>query len=181
VGLTWDAYCEKFGAEPLPAQTRLPVGFVFQFLQNLKVEDPNKVFAIPNLSEMVRIDDSALLRALMPRVETVRYGRPRDLETGKESELREAVDNFGTALRMQKFVAAGGLPMEKEMPYLLYAHDATELCACVDELGLVMYAAVMPHLHSTKGLLPEGPGADAVPWAFGNAVFLRFERRGDHK
>ena len=178
-GLTWESYCEEFGAEPLPAQVRLPVGFVFQFLQNLKVEDPNKVFATPNLSEMARIDDDSLLRTLMPRVESVRFGRPRDLDKEPADKLREAVDNFASALRMQKFVGAGGLPMENELPYLVYASDAAELCASVDELGLVMYAAVMPHLLSTKGLVPEVPGIDAWPWALGNAVFLRFERGGE--
>jgi hypothetical protein len=177
-GLSWEAYCEKYGVEPLPARDRLPVGFVFQFLQNLKVEDPNKVFAMPNLSEMARVDDDALLRALMPRVESVRYGKPRDLEKETEEKLREAVGSFASALRMQKFVGAGGFQMEKELPYLLYANDATELCACVDELGLVMYAAVMPHLLSTKGLIPEVPGIEAWPWALGNAMFLRFARRG---
>lgn len=178
-GLTWESYCEKFGAEPLPAQDRLPVGFVFQFLQNLKVVDPNKVFATPNLSEMARIDDDSLLRTLMPRVESVRFGRPRDLEEERATKLREAVDNFASALRMQKFVGAGGLPMENELPYLVYANDAAELCAAVDELGLVMYAAVMPHLLSTKGLVPDVPGIETWPWALGNAVFLRFERRGE--
>lgn len=74
-GLTWEAYCEKFGAEPLSAQDRLPVGFVFQFLQNLKVENPNKVFATPNLTDMARVNDDSLLRTLMPRVESVRYGQ----------------------------------------------------------------------------------------------------------
>lgn len=180
-GLSWETYCEKYGAEPLPAQDRLPVGFVFQFLQNLKVEDPNKVFATPNLSEMARVEDDSLLRTLMPRVESVRYGRPRDLEKERAEKLREAVDNFASALRMQKFVGSGGLPMEKELPYLLYANDATELCASVDELGLVMYAAVMPHLLSTEGLVPEVPGVEAWPWALGHAVFLRFERRGEQQ
>lgn len=180
-GLTWESYCEKFGAEPLPPEDRLPVGFVFQFLQNLKVADPNMVFATPNLSEMARIDDDSLLRTLMPRVESVRFGRPRDLEKELADKLREAVDNFASALRMQKFVGAGGLPMDKELPYLVYASDAAELCGSVDELGLVMYAAVMPHLLSTKGLVPDVPGIKAWPWALGNAVFLRFERRGAPK
>ena len=109
-GLTWEAYCDKLGVEPLPAQDRLPVGFVFQFLQNLKVEDPNKVFATPNLSEMVRVNDDSLLRTLVSRVESVRYGRPRDLDQGLEDRLMEAVDNFATALCMQKVVGAGGHP-----------------------------------------------------------------------
>ncbi len=93
--------------------------------------------------------------------------------------MREAVDTFASALRMQKLVGGGGPQMEKELPYLLYANNATELCASVDELVLVMYAAVMPHLLSTKGLIPEVPGVDAWPWALGYSVFLRFGRRGE--
>ncbi|MES2229232.1 MAG: hypothetical protein V4540_15910 [Pseudomonadota bacterium] len=46
---------------------------------------------------------------------------------------------------------------------------------------MVMYAAAMPHLLSTKDLLPVVPGVDMWPWAIGNAVFLRFERRGDEQ
>lgn len=44
-GLTWESYIEKFGAEPLPMQATLPVGFVMQMLEDLAVEEPNKVFA----------------------------------------------------------------------------------------------------------------------------------------
>ena len=177
--LTWDSYIEQFGVEPLPAQDVLPVGFVFQLLQNLQVDDPNKVFAIPNPSEMARIDDDSLLRALIPRVESVRYERPRDLEKERDGQLRSAVDTFASALQMQKFVGGGGLQMEDELPYLLYANDATELCASVEGLGLVMYAAVMPHLLPIKGLIPEATGVDVWPWALGHSVFLRFERRGE--
>ena len=180
-GLTWEAYCEKFGAEPLPAQDRLPVGFVFQFLQNLKVEDPNKVFAIPNLAEMARVDDDSLLRTLMPRVESVRYGRPRDLEKDLEEKLREAGGQLRQRAAHAEVCRRGGLQMESELPYLVYASDAAELCAAVDELGLVMYAAVMPHLLSTKGLVPDVPGIDAWPGRSGNSVFLRFERRGEQQ
>ncbi|MCY1221714.1 hypothetical protein D9M72_337830 [compost metagenome] len=89
------------------------------------------------------------------------------------------MDNFASGLRMQKFVGAGGLSMQSELPYLVYASDAAELCGSVDELGLVMYAAVMPHLLSTKGLISETPGVEAWPWALGNAVLLRFERQGE--
>lgn len=37
-GLNWDSYIEKFGAEPLPMTDQLPVGFVFQFLENMLVD-----------------------------------------------------------------------------------------------------------------------------------------------
>jgi hypothetical protein len=176
VGLTWEGYCEKFGAEPLPMQDRLPVGFVFQLLQNLKIDDPNRVFAKPNLSEMARLEDDSLLRTLLPRADSVRVVMPRDLEADIATKLREAVDEFGTTLRMQKLAAGGGLGMEKEMPYLLYASDAEQFRSTVGELGLVTYAAVVPHLVSTKDILPDSP--NSWPWALGTAIFLRFERRG---
>ncbi|SOY63172.1 exported hypothetical protein [Cupriavidus taiwanensis] len=38
---------------------------------------------------------------------------------------------------------------------------ATHSSALADELGLVSYAAVMPHLLSTKGLVHEVPGINA--------------------
>lgn len=178
-GLTWDACCEKFGAEPLPMpmQDTLPVEFVFQLLQNLQIEKPNLVFAMPNLSEMAQVDDDSLLRALMPRVETARAVMPRDLDAATASELRKAVEEFGTGLRMQK-VVGGASQMEHELPYLVYANEAEQFRATVDKLGLMMYAAAVPHLLSTKGLLPEVPGVNMWPWAIGHAIFLRFERRG---
>lgn len=173
-GFTWEGYCEKFGAEALPMQDLLPVGFVFQLLQNLKIEDPNQAFAKPNLSEMARIEDDALLRSLFPRVDSVRAVFPRHLDPEIESKLREAADDFASGVRMQK-LAGGALPMEKELPYLVYANGAEEFRATVDELGFVMYAAAMPHLLSTKGILPDTP--NTWPWALGAAIFLRFERR----
>jgi Glyoxalase superfamily protein len=176
-GLTWESYCEKFGAEPLPMQDSLPVGFVFQLLENLAVEKPNRVFAKPNLAEMARVDDDGLLRALMPRVESVRFVMPRDVDDEVANELRKAVEEFSSGLRMQKFVG-GALQIEQELPYLLSASEAEQLRATVDELGLVMYAAAVPSLYSTKGLLPELPGIKSWPWAIGHALFLRFERRG---
>ncbi|RDU98928.1 hypothetical protein DWV00_11835 [Trinickia dinghuensis] len=174
--LSWEAYCDKFGAEPLPMQDILPVGFVFQMLQNLKVEKPNHVFAKPNLSEMARIDDDGLLRALMPRVESVRYVMPRDLDGEIEDGIREAIREFSDGLRVQKIAIGGGIAAEQEPPHLVYAYEAEQLRASIEELGLTMYAAAVPNLISTKGILPDLP--DSWPWALGNALFLRFERRG---
>jgi len=176
-GFTWEAYCEKFEGGLQPMENRLPVGFVFQLLQNLKVENPNLVFARPNLSEMERVDDDSLLRALMPRVESVRSGvLPRDLPPDLVKELHSALEEFAANLRVQKFVAGGAFQSESEHPYLLYASEAEQLRATVDDLGLTMYAAVMPNLMSTKGLLPDSH--NAWPWAMGHALFVRFERNG---
>lgn len=176
--LTWDGYCEKFGAEPLPMQDRLPVGFVFQLLQNLKIEKPNLIFAKPNISEMERVDDDSLLRALMPRIDSVRSGvLPRGLEEERVKELHKALEDFGSNLRVRMMTSGRGLHVENELPYLLYASEAEQLRATVQDLGLTMYAAVMPNLLSTKGLVPDSP--NAWPWALGYALFVRFERQGD--
>jgi hypothetical protein len=75
-------------------------------------------------------------------------------------------------------VAAGVLPMENELPYLVYANDALELRMSAEALGLQMYVAVSPHLFSTKGLVPDVPGVKTWPWAFGHALIVRFEREG---
>lgn len=173
-GLSWEGYIEKFAAEPLPMTAELPVGFVFQLLENLQIEQPNDVFAKPNLSEMERVEDDGLLRSLMPRVEHVRYVMPRDLDEARAGDLRKAVGDFADSLRTQKILGAGALQMKDELPHLVWASDAEELRLAVEALDLVVYAATVPYLHSTKGILPEVPGIKPWPWAFGNALFLRF-------
>lgn len=174
-GFTWETYCEKFEGEVIPMSDKLPVGFVGEMLKNLNVEQINHVFAKPNLSEMALIEDDALLRALMPRVCAVRYSRPRDLDQETADALREAVDDFSAALNVQKWASTGTFTAE-ELPYLVHANEPIELIGKIEDIDLKMYAAVVPHLTSTKGIIPEMP--NVWPWAFGNAVYLRFERVG---
>lgn len=179
VGLTWDSYIRKFDVEPLSMTNILPVGFVFQMLENLEIEKPNQVFAKPNLSEMFRISDDGLLRALMPRVDQVRSIKPIGLEDDQHAALRAALEEFAGGLHAQKMLTNGGLLVaDNELPHLVWAVEAEEFRLTVEGLGLVMHAAIVPHLHSTLGILPEVPGVRTWPWAFGNALFLRFEREG---
>lgn len=177
-GLTWEGCLEKFDAQPLPMTDRLPVEFVFQLLENLQIENPNQIFAKPNLSEMERVDDDGLLRALMPRVDHVRYVAPPDLDASRANDLRTAIEEFAGGLHTHKMLTAGGLQMEDELPHLVWAIEAEDLRLAAEALDLDVYAATIPHLHSTKGILPDIPGITAWPWAFGNALFLRFVRGG---
>lgn len=176
-GLTWEQCVEQFSADPLEMQPVLPVGFVFQLLEKLKVPDPNKVFALPNMAEMSRVDDDGLLRALLPRVESVRAVRPWGMSEEEKQALNGALETFGAGRHLQILTAGGSIRSEQELPYFTIASDAEELRGSVNALGFVPYAAVTPHLISTKGVLPSA--ANSWPWALGNALFLRFERRGD--
>lgn len=177
--LTWDGYIEKFDVEPRAMEKTLPVGFVMQMLEDLKVEDPNKVFAWPTLAEMELVTDDKLLYSLLPRVDAVRYVTPKDLGPETAAGISEAIDQFARGLNLYKMVSAGAMPMEDELPYLVYASDAQELRASAEAFDLRMYVAVSPHLISMNGLLPEVPGVKTWPWAFGHALLVRFARQGD--
>jgi hypothetical protein len=177
-GLTWEGYLEKFDAQPFPMADKLPVGFVFQLLEDLRIENPNQIFAKPNLSEMERVDDDGLLRALMPRVDYVRYVAPPDLDVSHANDLRTAIEEFAGGLHAHKMLTAGGMQVEEELPHFVWATEAEDLRLAAEALELAVYAATIPHLHSIKGILPDMPGIKAWPWAFGNALFLRFVRDG---
>lgn len=177
--LSWDSYLDRFDVEPVAMTPELPVGFVMQMLEDLEVEEPNKVFAWPALTEMALVADDRLLCSLMPRVDAVRYVRPQNITADVAARLLKAVDEFAGALQVQKVIAAGGLSMENELPYLVYANDAQELRVSVQELGMQMYVAVAPHLHSAKGLLPDVPGVKTRPWAFGHALLVRLVHAGE--
>lgn len=178
-GLTWEGYIEKFGTEELAMEPTLPVGFVMQLMENLQVKEPNKLFAWPNLSEMELVTDDKLLYSLLPRVDTVRFMRPKGLDPETEAELHKAVDDFASGLNLQKMSAAGAIHVESELPYLVHANDAQELRMSTEALGLKLYVAVSPHLFSTEKLLPAVPGVKSWPWALGHALLLQFVRRGD--
>jgi hypothetical protein len=176
MGLTWETYCERFKSEQQPMQPELPFGFVLDIVQNLNVADPNKVFAQPNRSEMALVENDSLIRALLPRVDFVRYVMPKDLETERAQDLRDAIEEFATSIRMQKLGASGFFSEENPLPYLVYAGDGEELRATAERLDLNMYAATVPHLQSTEGILEKMP--NVLPWALGHALFLHFERCG---
>lgn len=180
-GMTWEGYCSEHAPEPFELADVLPVGFVFQLLQNLKVEAPNAVFARPTLAEMARLDDDKLLHALRPRVQAVRYVKPRWLDTDGQEKLQQVIDDFHAGLRMQ-LMAGGALRLDQELPHAVYVSDIDELRGTVDELGLVMYGAVIPYLESMDGLMPRTDLPEEQrpwPWAMGNALYLRFERAGE--
>lgn len=175
--LTWEDYIWKFKADPTPMKANLPVGFVMRMLEDLGATEPNSIFAWPNLAEMARVTNDRLLCSLTPRVDHVRYVKPRGLDEQVLSQLHEAVTEFSGNLQVQKMLADGALKQEVELPYLVYASAASELVQAAESLGMTMYVAVMPHLVPTNGLLTSPAGVKMWPWALAHSLAVRFEVR----
>lgn len=175
-GLNWESYIESFQADPQPMTETLPVGFVMQMIEDLDIKEPNQLFAWPALSDMAAVTDDKLLCSLLPRVDAVRYVKPRDLDPQTAANVHMAVDTFASSLGVQKMIAAGALPMQNDLPYLVYASEAQELRLTAESLGMRLYVAVAPHLISTAGMLIDVPGVKQWQWAFGHALQVRFER-----
>lgn len=175
--LNWDSYIATFDAQPLSMSDKLPVGFVFQLLKDLEIDEPNKLLAKPNLSEMHCVEDVGLLRALMPRIDFIRYTAPRELDNERAQRLASAIEDFSGGLQVRRLLSAGAFEKE-ELPHLVWAYDADELRAAVEALGLTMYVAVIPHLQPINDLLPVIDGFEPWPWAAGNALFIRLVEDG---
>lgn len=169
-GLTWESYCAEV-SEDLPLKSELPIGFVFTLLERLNLDDPNKVFARPTRSELVRVDDDKLLRTLLPRVHHVRYRLARGASAEVQSAVREAIEELSSSMLVQQSQAHGQLVDPKDpLPYLVFAGDGEDLRGKLADLGLVMYAGVMPLLRSTKGVVQLAP--NMAPFALGYSLYL---------
>jgi len=168
--LTWERYCSEIG-QGIPMEPQLPIGFVLALLKRLDLKDPNIVFARPTRSELARVDDDQLLRALLPRVDHVLYRLRRGIAGPMKSIASEAIAEFATSIRLSKLQSGGQFVDPKDpLPYLVYASDGEELRLKLEEQGLVMYAGVVPHLFSTKGIIQETE--NMWPFALGHSLFL---------
>lgn len=169
-GLTWESYCAEVG-ENMPLKPELPIGFVFTLIERLNLGDPNKVFARPTRSELARVDDDKLLRTLLPRVHHIRYRLTRGASGGVQAAVREAIEELSSSMLVQQSQADGQLIDPKDpLPYLVFAGDGEELRGKLANLGLVMYAGVVPFLRVTKSVI--GPAPNMAPFALGYSLYL---------
>lgn len=169
-GLTWEGFCQEAGMQQAMVP-ELPVGFVMTVIERLKPKDPNRLFVLPSRAELARVDDDSLLRALLPRIDIVRYRIVRGVSDEVRQTVREAIDEFGTSIRMQALTAAGQLTDPNDpLPYLVYAGDGEELRLKLEAEGVVMYAGIMPHLFPTDGVVEKLP--NMWSYAFGHSLFL---------
>lgn len=168
--LTWESYCAEVG-EDMPLKPELPIGFILTLLERLNVDDPNKLFARPMRSQLARVDDDKLLRTLLPRVHHVRYRLASGASAEIQAAVREAIEELSSSMLVQQSQSRGQLIDPKDpLPYLVFAGDGEELRGKLADLGLVMYAGVMPLLRSTKGAVEQS--TNMAPFALGYSVYL---------
>lgn len=171
-GLTWQGYCEEVGEAGRAMVPEQPLGFVLPLLARLSLDDPDSVFARPTRAELARADDDSVLRALLPRVDHVRYRTCADLNIDATETVREAIAELSTSI----FLRLGAFQTDDPLPELVYGSDGEELMAKLDELGLVAYVGVMPHFRRIPKDVELPPGS--WPYAFGHSLYLDIERRG---
>jgi hypothetical protein len=171
-GLTWEGYCEEAGEAGRAMVPELPFGFVFQLLERLGIDDPDSIFARPTRAELARADDDSVLRALMPRVDHVRYRTCQGLTIDATETVREAIAELSTSIIMR----LGVFQTDDPLPDLVYGNDGEDLMAKLAELGLVAYVGVMPHLRKLPKEADLLPGS--WPYAFGHSLYLDIELRG---
>jgi hypothetical protein len=171
-GLTWEGYCDEAGEPGRAMVSELPLGFVLPLLARLDIDDPDSVFARPARADLARADDDSVLRALMPRVDHVRYRTCEGITPGARQIVREAIVDLRTSILMR----AGAFQIDEPLPDLVYGSDGEELMAKLEELGLVAYVGVLPHFRK----FPEDiePPSGSWPYAFGHSLYLEIELRG---
>ncbi|WP_029046408.1 glyoxalase superfamily protein [Cupriavidus sp. amp6] len=185
VGHTWESICNLLEAEQ-ELVPELPMGIVISLVEQLKMKNPNDIFARPSRAEMVRIDDDTILRALLPRVDTIRFQLGAFVPEHAKPTIREAVEDLADSLRVRNLTASGTLfshiSSDDQLPQLVYGQDGEELRLKLEELGLILYASVLPHLFPMEGMSERLPAMENVaPYAFGNSLYLLIEALDDGK
>lgn len=141
-GETWESFCALIGLEPQVPTKPVEFGVFLSLAEHLQHADPASLLLRPIRSELSAVNDDQLLRALMPRVNHVRYRVPSSLEISHRTAIQEAVHEFATSIALRN----GALPIEPSLPDMVYAGDGEELRLALEEAGMVMFVGLMPHL-----------------------------------
>jgi hypothetical protein len=172
-GITWEPYCAEIGVTQL-LEPKLPLGFILGLLERLNLSNPNVIWARPTQAEMAPVDDDGLLRALLPRVDHITYRLRPGLDSALKMQVQEAIAELSTSIALQKQI---GFTLEDPLPYLVYGGDGEELRVALEELGLKMRAAVIPHLIKTDGATDKS--LNLAPFAFGFSLYLDIRLHDD--
>jgi hypothetical protein len=172
-GHSWESMCEALDSEQA-MQDVVPFGFVMSLAERLELKNPNILFAVPNRAEMHRAEDDRVLRALLPRIDTLRFRLGPMVPDDAKAAARKAVEDLNDSMRVRKMSASGVfVDSENELPQLVYGGDGEDLRLALEQHGLVIYTCVLPHLFPLDQMREQMPLLEnASPYAFGHALFL---------
>jgi hypothetical protein len=170
-GETWESFSALIGAEPLMPTQPIDMGMFLDLAEHLQHKDPASLLLRPTRSELSPVTCDQLVRALMPRVDHVRYRIPQGLEQEQRQALDEAVQDFATSLALRN----GALGIRSSLPDVVFAGDGEELRLALESIGLVMFVGLMPHLTP----VPDNIRAEYPllrPYALGTALFVDIDK-----
>lgn len=164
---TWEMFCASMGAEPQPLTKPVEIGIFLMLAEHLSHADPASLLLRPTRTELAAVHDDQLLRALMPRVNHLRYRIVAGLDVSQRAAVQEAVQEFSTSIALRN----GFLPMEPSLPDVVYAGDGEELRVALENVGLVMFVGLMPFLK----LIPDEVRQQYPqlgPYAYGTSLYV---------
>jgi len=171
-GETWETFCERISPVPLDVAAPIELGVFMNLAIELKHPNPDDLLARPRREQLHVALDDHLLRALIPRVDHVRYRVPSALHPESKSAIKEIVDSLATSIALR----LGMFPMERTLPDAVYSADGEELISTILDLGLDLYVGLMPHFIRVPESLDAGPLPEHVsPYAIGTSLFLHIE------
>jgi hypothetical protein len=141
-GESWEGFCASIGVTAQLPTKPVELGVFLTLAEHLEHADPASLLLRPTRSELSAVTDDQLLRALMPRVNHVRYRVVTGVSQDKRVVIQEAVAEFATSIAMRN----GALPFKSDLPDLVYSGDGEELRQALEDIGLVMFVGLMPHL-----------------------------------
>lgn len=171
--LNWQQFLEIIDVRGRPS--RLSTSEFSKLVSVLDGPSPRELIRTPKRSELVRLDDDSVLRALVSRVQDVVYEVPRRMDGSLVKAVDDAVNMFLTALRMDVETTDGltlqGFP--RSGPYLVYANQGKELLQELTKHGLVAYAGLTSRVESLR--VGEYRTAKSKPLRFDRVLFLDIE------
>ncbi len=172
-GSRWDEFCEEHLGERIAPQPELQLSTALALFEALQLTDPSQFVARPPRNELVKVENDALLRTLLQRVDQV-SPRLSPMDAATREAATEAVEEFASAIGAMR---SGIFRNVEEMPHLVHAYDADDLRGRLEQLGLTMFVGVVPaFLPVPENLRPKD--ANMLPWAIGNKLVLDIDVGG---
>mgnify|MGYP001627199024 CR=1 FL=1 len=167
-------FLEALGLARAPSGRLSTVDFA-KLVNALDGPNPNELIRKPKRTELVRLEDDAVLRTLVSRVQDVIYEVPRRMLEDLVNAVDEAVNGFLGALRPEVETTEGvtihGYP--RTGPYLVYANQGKELLEKLRKLNLVAFAGLTTRIEQLR--VGQYRHADSRPLKYERVLLLDIE------